>query len=113
MLTLDLAGVDKAACPEFDWRSYDPAKAQTLVLRTPNEYLFAREIRDAAARLGRQDIVVPTERLIRRSSRYLVLTRLEMYVRKRLAIDGAMRGRLSRLRGLVYRGLGLKRELQD
>ena len=111
MMTIDLAGVDQALAPTFDWSIYDPAKLKDILLRSESEFIFMREIREKAIEQGRQDIIDPIDKMMAKSRKFLVLTKIEIFLRQRVKFITKIKGPLLKFRGGVYRLLGLKRTL--
>ena len=112
MTTLDLVGVDPIIAKTFDWSAYSPDGFGDLLLRGNNEFLFAREIRDAARGKGREDIAAPVERSIRRSSRSKFLANAEFYLRRRAPWVVRHKNKLIKLRSAVYTMFNIQRAKQ-
>ena len=68
MVTFDLLGKQHLA-ESFDWTNYSLDRVGKVFLREKSDIDFALEIRDAAQRRGRRDIVRAIERSVRRSRR--------------------------------------------
>lgn len=106
MVTLDLYGAAGAeAAPAFDWAGYTPAAFARVFLRTESDLSLAREIHDAAAAAGRQDIVAACDVALRRGRRLRPLVRAETLV-KGSALGRRYRDRLKAQRTRAYRALG-------
>ena len=111
MLMLDLAGVNRADAPSFDWSVYDMSRISRLHLRSRNEVDSMHDVRNRAVRLGRDDIASAVETMLRRSNRYLFLTEWEYFVRKRLGVAARLKRPLKAMREGVYRLFRLRRTL--
>ena len=109
MITLDLVDVDRTKATTFDWSSYSPDDFGDLLLRGNNQIVLGRDILEAARSKGRNDIAVPVERLIRRSSRFKFLAHAEFYLRRRAPWVVRHKMKLIRLRSAVYTMFNIKR----
>ncbi|NNC36111.1 MAG: hypothetical protein EX271_04075 [Acidimicrobiales bacterium] len=111
MVTIDLAGVDKSRASTFDWTIYNPANLKDILLRSESEFIFMQEIQDIANDRGREDISKPIDQMIAKSRKFLILTKIEMYLRQRVKFITRFKRPLLKFRAAIYRLLGLKRKL--
>lgn len=111
MVTLDLIGITPAEATSFDWTDYNPRNMSKIFLRTRNDAIYIEEIRDAARNVDRFDIAKYCNDAIKKSSIFVFMTKIELYLRFRYPALLAYKSSLIQMRGSVYKVLGLRKSI--